>query len=286
MKLPVTVIILTNNEEKNLPHALRSVVGFAHEIVVVDSGSTDRTVEIARTSGARVIVHVPYENQARQFNWALDNADIKSEWIFRLDADEWLMLELVAELEKELPRAAKETGGFLMKRRVYFMGRWIRHGGYYPTWILRLFRNGQARYEDRAMDEHLVVSKGRVERLENDFVDENRKGLANWIAKHNDFSTREALERLRERTEMQGKMAGSLEGAQAEQKRWVKNNLYLKFPLFLRAFGYFLYRYIIRLGFLDGREGLIFHFLQGCWHQFLIDAKEFELKRAGSHGGH
>lgn len=278
-KLPISVIILTYNEEVNLERALLSVRHWVHDIVVVDSGSTDKTVEIAKHFDARVFEH-EFKHQADQFNWALENTSPTGDWILRLDADEVMMEELWHEIAEKLPKVSSETNGFLMKRRVYFMGRWIKHGGYYPAWMLRLFRKGHGRSEDRSMDEHIVLSSGRAERLEHDFIDDNHKDLASWIAKHNDFSTREAQERLCEAFSLTSNLSPitSLTG-QAARKRWIKNNLYSRLPLFFRAHWYFVYRYIFRLGFLDGREGLIFHFLQGFWHQFTIDGKIYEARR-------
>ncbi len=270
MRLPITVIVLTYNEEINLPHCLESIKDWVSDIIVVDSGSTDKTRDVAKQYGARVEERA-FKNQAEQFNWAIDTLPIRTEWILRLDADERMTEKVWAELAGLLPQATSEVGGFLMKRRVYFMGRWIRHGGYYPTWFLRLIRRGAARYEEREVDEHMTLLRGRVQKLEHDFIDQNLKDLSWWIKKQNNYSTREAAERLKGAG---GKRLVKIQG-QAGRKRTFKN-LYLKLPLFWRSFFYFKYRYIFRLGFLDGKEGLIFHFLQGCWHQFLIDAKIYE----------
>jgi len=269
MKLPISVIILTYNEGLNIENCLKSVVDWANEVIIVDSFSTDKTLEIARKYTNKIAQRT-FVNQAEQFNWALENLDIKSEWILRLDADEYLTQELKNEirvnplLNNQDPRqSASLVNGFYIKRRVYFMGRWIRHGGYYPTWILRLFRKGKARSELRAMDEHIVLSEGKAEKLKNDFIDDNKKGLEDWINKHNNYSSREA--------------ADVLSGNYGRGKK----KFYYWLPLFCRAFLYFIYRYFFRLGFLDGKEGLIFHFLQGFWYRFLVDAKLFEIKRVG-----
>lgn len=270
-KVPLTVIILTYNEEIHLEKCLRSLTK-ADQVIIVDSHSTDRTPAIAREFGAEFAEH-DFTTQAEQFNWALDNLDIRNQWILRLDADEYLLPELWKEIAETLPSVRSEISGFYIKRRVYFMGRWIRHGGYYPTWFLRLFRKDEARSESRPMDEHIFLLQGRAENLENDFVDENKKDLFTWTAKHNDYSTREVRARLEEK---QNPII-ALEG-QAGWKRRAKS-FYSQLPLFFRAFAYFFYRYFIRMGFLDGKEGLIFHFLQGLWHQFLIDAKLYEAMR-------
>lgn len=286
MKFSITVIILTYNEELNIEQCLKSVADWASEIFIVDSHSTDGTAQIANRYGVKIVEH-EFKNQAQQFNWALDNLDIQTEWILRLDADEYLTPELKEEISKTLtnlpresalsPRESAALNGFYIKRRVYFMGRWIKHGGYYPTWILRLFRKGKARSEEREVDEHIVLLEGKSEKLQNDFIDENHKDLEWWIQRINNYTTREVTARSREKEGKAG-MGGKLSGIQAERKRWLRKNIYYRLPLFVRAFTYFLYRYFIRLGFLDGKQGLVFHFLQGCWNQFLVDAKIYERK--------
>lgn len=281
MNTKLTLIVLTFNEELHLARCLASAKGVADEIIVVDSLSTDGTRAIAEGFGATFVTH-PFENQAKQFNWALANVPVTGEWVLRLDADEYLTPELGAEIRATL---AKDTpprdgefpvNGYYLRRRVIFMGRWIRHGGYYPTWILRLFRRGKGRSEEREVDEHIALAEGAARSLENDFVDENLHDLAWWIAKHNDYSAREASAVRRELGEVRVEIEGDPLGDPTERKRWFKENLYLKLPPLWRGLGYFLYRYFIRRGFLDGKEGLIFHFLQGGWYRFLVDAKLYE----------
>ncbi len=275
MKAKISVLILTLNEELNLTQCLKSVKDLASEIIIVDSGSTDKTKEIAESFGAKVVFH-EFINQAKQFNWALDNLEISNEWILRLDADEFLTPELVKEIAETLLVTEDIVSGFYLKRRVYFMGRWIKHGSYYPTWILRLFRKGKARSENREMDEHIILSEGNAGHMKNDFVDENKNKLSWWIERYNKYSTREASAFISAEGQV---VSENLSGSQTERKRWLKNNLYYKSPKFMRAFLYFFYRYFLRLGFLDGIEGLIFHFLQGFWYRFLIDAKIYEAER-------
>ncbi|MDX6752566.1 glycosyltransferase family 2 protein [Geminicoccaceae bacterium 1502E] len=270
----LSVVVLTFNEEVNLPALLASLKPLEARVFVVDSGSTDRTRELALAAGCSVVEH-PFENHAAQVNWALDNLPIETPWVMRMDADERLTPELVEELRAKLPPLPDEVTGLLVKRQVWFWGRWIRHGGYYPTWLLRVWRNGGARCESRWMDEHMVTDGGRVERLAHDIIDENHKGLTFWTDKHNRYADREvrdllAIEETRGGVELSG---------QAGQRRWMKENLYARSPLFLRAFVYWLYRYVFRLGFLDGKAGLVFHFLQGFWYRFLVDAKIHEMRR-------
>ncbi|MEK7634768.1 MAG: glycosyltransferase family 2 protein [Patescibacteria group bacterium] len=276
MKLPISVIILTYNEEINLENCLKNLVDWADEIFIVDSFSIDKTLEIAEKYGVKIFRH-KFENQAQQFNWALDNLEIKNEWILRLDADEYLTEELKKEIAEVLPKIALEILGFYIKRRVYFMDRWIKHGSYYPTWILRLFKKGKARSEQRQMDEHIVLLEGKAEKLKNDFIDNNKKDLTWWTEKHNNYASREAVEKMN--YELGIRNYGEKLGGQTGRKRWLKNNFYYKMPMFFRACFYFCYRYFIRLGFLDGKEGLIFHFLQGFWYRFLVDAKIYESKK-------
>lgn len=282
MKTPLSIIILTHNEEIHIERLLKNIDDWADEIFIIDSYSTDKTLEIAKKYGCKIFQH-KFENQAQQFNWALDNLKIKNEWILRLDADEYLTEELKEEISFSLnpltPRFAglrfrlgfgekeissfTEVNGYFIKRRVYFMGRWIKYGGYYPAWFLRLFRKGKARSEQRKIDEHLILLEGRAGKLKNDFVDDNKKPLADWVNKHNNYSSREAED--------------FLSGDYGSKKK----QIYYRLPLFCRTFLYFIYRYFFRFGFLDGKEGLIFHFLQGFWYRFLIDAKLYEARKMG-----
>jgi glycosyltransferase involved in cell wall biosynthesis len=268
----LNVIILTHQEEMNLEHALRSLKGLDCEVFVVDSGSTDRTAEIAKAFGARIVNHA-FENQAQQLNWALDTLPLTASWTLRLDADERLTEQLALEIGRVTASPITAAAGYLIKRRVYFWGRWIRFGGYYPTWLVRLWRTGMARSEEVWMDEHMVVT-GRVGRLEHDFIDENHKGLTFWIDKHNWYSNREIM------SANTLSWAGTREklGDAVARKRFLKNDVYGRSPLFLRAIAYWMLRYFVLLGFLDGRAGFVFHFLQGLWYRLLIDAKLYELK--------
>lgn len=271
MKTSLTVIILTYNEELHLERCILSVQHIAERIVVVDSFSTDKTLDIARRLNAEVYQN-HFIHQAQQFQWALDHIPVSSEWLMRLDADEYLFPELAEELTNRLPLFPPETSGLGIKRRVYFMDQWIRRG-YYPLILLRVWRNGSAYIEQKWMDEHIHLREGRMEVLEHDFVDHNLNNLSWWIAKHNSYATREAVDRLnRELHFLDDKY-----GASGHNSSWYKS-LYVRLPLFIRPFLYFFYRYFLRLGFLEGRPGLIWHVLQGFWFQFLVDAKIHQIK--------
>ncbi len=272
MKVPVSVIILTYNEELNLENCLKSIKEWAEEVFIVDSYSTDKTLEIAKKYGCKITQHV-FKNQARQFNFALENLKIKSDWILRLDADEKMTDALWWEISAILPEAPANINGFYINRRFYFMGRWLKHAGVYPVWLLRLFRRGKAKSELKEIDEHIILLEGRAEKLKNDFIHDNRKNLYWWIQKHNDYSSREVETILNLKPEI------AALGGQAKRKRWLKEKFYYRLPLFWRAIFYFHYVYFCRLGFLDGKEGIIYHFLRIYWYRFLLDAKIYEEKK-------
>jgi glycosyltransferase involved in cell wall biosynthesis len=270
-------MLLTYNEERNLPRVLSSVSGWASQVVVVDSFSSDRTLPIAEEHGAEVHQH-PFVNHAVQFNWALDHVPIAHEWILRLDADEWLTDALKEELHALLQSPAPDVAGVYLNRRMYFMNRWLKHGGLYPHYILRLFRRGAGRYEEKT-EEHLVLNYGRAVYATNDFGEDNRQNtIKYWLKKHDDLSDGELRDTLLETVDAEKDLLPSLFGTKIQRTRWFKVHLYARCPLFIRAFLYFFYRYIIRLGFLDGHPGLIFHVLQAFWYRFYIDARIYEQR--------
>lgn len=279
---PLAVLILTANEEKNIIKCLSSISPLGAKVFIVDSFSQDKTVEIAESMGA-IVTQRTWTTYADQFNWGLDNCGIKSDWIMRLDADEEATQELVSAIKGLLSDPPADVAGVYVRRRVYFMGRWIRHGGYYPTWLLRIFRKGVGRCESQFMDEHIVLSEGHAVSLQADIIDKNNKDLTFWTDKHNKYASREVFDILNKKGKMAGVERGatikaSITGQQDSARRWAKDNLYLHAPLFLRAFIYFIYRYFVRFGFLDGAPGLIFHFLQAFWYRFLVDAKLYEYR--------
>ena len=269
----LTVIILTFNEERNLQQALDSVAGWSAQTLILDSYSTDRTLEIAKQYHCQVFQN-RFENYAKQRNHALMELPIAGQWILFLDADEWLPEDLKTEITV-LTAANPRENGFYVPRRMMWMGRWIRRG-YYPTWILRLFRHGTARCEDRAINEHLIID-GEHGYLKNDLMHEDQKGITEWIAKHNSYASYEAAELVNNRAAQNyQEIDVRLFGTQAQRKRWIRYRLWNRLPPLLRPFLYFAYRYIFRAGFLDGKEGFIFHFLQALWFPLLVDIKYLE----------
>lgn len=268
----LTVVILTRDEERHIARAIGSVRGLASQIIVMDSGSTDRTVEIAQSLGAEVLTN-PWTNHARQFNHTLDLLPAGTDWVMRLDADEVVSPDLSREIAATLPHLAPATEGVTIGRRISFMGRPIRYGGLFPIQVLRIFRHGAGRCEDRWMDEHIKVS-GPVVGLKGEILDDNLNSLTWWTTKHNSYASREVVDLLNlKHGFMTHDTVAGLAGGQAGIKRWLKEKLYARLPRGFRAFAYFFWRYILRLGFLDGREGLAFHVLQGFWYRFFVDAK-------------
>lgn len=276
--MTLTVIILTWNEESHIVRAIGSVAAIADRVFVIDSGSTDRTVALARDSGASVLVH-PFVTQAQQFNWALAQLPADTDWVLRLDADEVVTESLAAEIKATLPGLSPCVAGVCISRRMTFLRRPIRWGGVFPVRVLRLFRYGRGRCENRLMDEHILVDGQTVE-IKGEILDVNLNSLTWWTEKHNAYACREVVDLLNlEFGFMTHETIGALgSGQQVRVKRWIKEKVYSQLPGGIRAFAYFLYRYVLRLGFLDGKEGMAFHVLQGFWYRYLVDLKLHEVK--------
>lgn len=275
--LDITVIILTKDEKLHIERCLENVNKFARQVYIVDSHSTDGTQVLAQRMGATVIEHDWPGNQAAQFNWALDNLPINTEWILRIDADEYLMPELIDELIAKLPKMPHNVNGIVFNRRHIFLDRWMR-GGIYPVKLLRTFRTGTAHYESRLMDEHLILNGGESIEFDNDFCDHNLNNLSWFCKKHVDYSVREAAEMLNIEFHLSNSENATNLSEQAQDKRKKKKS-YTKKPLFWRSFAYFLYRYFSKGGWRDGKEGFLFAFIQGWWYRTLVDAKIYEIKK-------
>lgn len=275
----ITAVILTFNEQAHLSRCIKSLGGLVSKIVVVDSFSTDNTKDIALSSGAHFLTH-EFINQAQQFNWALTQLDTDTKWVLRLDADEVLTPALVAEIKSCLPNVDSEIDGIYCGRRMTFQGRLIRHGGVFPVRVLRLFRSGRGRCENRWMDEHIKVVGPTLD-FQGEIIDDNLKSLSWWTSKHSSYASREAVDLLNLEYGFMphDSVADLCGGQQAGVKRWLKERVYALLPGGFRALIYFIYRYFIRLGFLDGQAGTAFHFLQGFWYRYLVDAKITEVKR-------
>lgn len=280
MTLPISAIILTFNEEKNIEACLQSVCGLMDQVFVVDSFSTDKTLDIVRKYTDQVHSH-EFVNYSIQRNWAFENLPIRNDWILNMDADHRMTPELAEELRSKFSQPVDAgINGFLASRRAMFMGRWIRHGGHYPVYHAFLFRKGRGKCETRRYDQHFTVD-GRQEKLKGDVIDVITDSINKFTARHIKWAANEAVEQL---AGGGSEIKAVFFGDPIQSRRWLRE-FYNGFPLFVRPFLYFGYRYIFRLGFLDGREGLIFHFLQGFWYRFLVDADIYEIRKKAKEEG-
>jgi len=278
----ITAILLTYNETKHLRRCIESLQPVCSRIVIVDSFSTDDTCEIARSLGAEVVQNAWPGTQAAQLNWAIEHAEVVTPWAMRMDADEYLTPELQAELQALLPTLDDSVVGLKVPRRVVFKGKNILHGGFYPQWLLRLWRTGQGHCEARMMDEHMVVGEGKVLDLRHDLVDENLNDIHWWTTKHNNYARREAADLLNIELGLWAEegAGGNKANAQASRKRWIKEKVYRRLPIGMRPALYFLYRFVFLRGFLDHPRVWIFHFLQGFWYRLLVDVNVWEFRHA------
>jgi len=279
--MKLIIIILTFNEEIHLKRCIESLQSLKAEILVVDSFSTDRTIEIARNSGAQILQHA-FLNHANQFDWALKQLNSNFDWVLRVDADEVLTTELCDEINNRLSLLSSDVSGVLVRRSTIFQGKLIKYGGIRIK-ILRLFRFGRGKFENRWMDEHIKVV-GKIIQFNGELIDNNLNSLTWWINKHNKYASLEAVELLnlkykfitsdREDREDQASL-----DYHVRLKRWLKECIYFNLPSGLRAFIYFLYRYVIRFGVFEGNTSRSYHFLHGFWYRYLVDLKVAEVKR-------
>jgi glycosyltransferase involved in cell wall biosynthesis len=253
------------------------------EVFVVDSGSEDRTVAIGEAYGAKVVTH-PFESHARQWSWALENLALATEWVLALDADQRVTPELRAAISRTVKSqvgGGSDVAGCFVRRKQIFRGRWIKHGGYYPKYLLKLFRRDHVWLDERELVDHHFYVRGLVARLPHDLIEDKRNEaeISVWLARHIRYAGLQAEEEWRRAKEGPGGPAtASPFGAPDERTLWLKG-IWTRLPLYVRPCLYFLYRYVLRLGFLDGKEGFVFHVLQGFWYRLLVDIKLDELRR-------
>ena len=282
MKLDITAIILTYNEELHIRRCLDRIASIVSEVVIVDCYSTDRTLDIAKEYSNVTILQNKWINYATQFNWGLEHANINTKWVLRLDADEYLTQELIDELQEKLPSLDDKYTGIVVPLQRVFLGRNINHGIAKGIKMLRFFQYGKARSEVRMMDEHIELLEGESIEFKHPFADDNLNNISWWTQKHVGYAIREAVDLL----DIEYNLNGNAEAdekknidEQAQTKRMKKHKYALQ-PLFWRSFAYFIYRYIFKFGFLDGKEGFLWDFLQGWWYRTLVDAKILECKKA------
>lgn len=272
----IAAIILTYNEELHIERCITNARKYASEIFVVDSYSTDRTVEIAKRLGG-IVLQNRFTSHSAQFNWALENCPISAEWVWKQDADEYLSTELIEQIKEQTRTCAPDVNGFTAPCLRFFLGKYIKHG-IVPLILLRLIRRGCGKCETKIMDEHLRIDSGRIIDLKEPFFDDNLNNLTWWTNKHNVYASKEATELLLMEYVKSEEEEVVRSGAHSASIRRKKLK-YIRLPLFWRAFFFFILRYIFRLGFLDGKEGFLWHFLQGFWYRALADAKVFEIKK-------
>ena len=272
-KTPVSVLICTRNEERNLGACLKSV-SWADDCVVLDSCSDDHTVNIALAGGARVVSR-EFDNFSAHKNWALDHLDFKHDWILIVDADERVTPDLAREIAA-LVSGSPQHHGYYLARQNWFAGVWIRHGGWYPDWNLRLLRRGRGRYEARMVHEHILLT-GPPGYLQNPLIHYDYKGIERYFDRHNVYSSLEAVEAHRTLTapdQPRGLPAALLARGPA-RRRFLKNLAYRYLPA--RALIKFFWMYVLKLGFLDGRMGFRYCLLH-TFYDYQISLKLEELR--------
>ncbi|MBE5772457.1 MAG: glycosyltransferase family 2 protein [Clostridiales bacterium] len=275
----LTAIILTKNEEMNIGECLKSIRDFASRAVVVDCGSTDRTVEIAREMGADVYFH-EFTYYAAQFNWGIDNTDIDTEWILRLDADERMTPEVIREAGAIMqdPQAKKDgINGITMESIFYFMGKPLMHGVKKKRKMM-IFRRGIGRIEDRKRDAHSLISEGQNVSIKSRFLHYDFKDLSSYIKRYNWYAAREMQDYIAFREGASQDIDGD-KHVRAQRKK--KFGVYYRAPKYIRCWLWFIYNYIFRLGFLDGVEGFLFHYFECAWYRMLVDARIYEYDKTG-----
>jgi glycosyltransferase involved in cell wall biosynthesis len=280
-RLPITALILTFNEELNLEACLQSLAGWTKSIWIVDSLSTDRTFEIAKRNGAIVIEH-QFESHQKQWKWALEQIPGLEDWILALDADQRITPELRNELG-DLFKSGEgpDAHGLYIKRRQIFRGTWIKHGGYYPKYLLKLFRRSRVSFDELDLVDHHFYIAGPTAKLKHDLIEDNVKenDITFWVDKHTRYAARMAEEEMRRRENgRKTPIAPRFFGTPDQRSLWMKS-LWSRCPLYVRPVLYFHYRYFLQKGFLDGKQGFIFHFVQGFWFRLLVDIKIEEMTK-------
>lgn len=272
----ITAIVLTKNEELNIEKCILSIRAIVKRIIVIDSFSDDRTVEIATENGAEVYQH-EFENQSKQFIYGLTKFCIQTTWVLRIDADEELTSDVRDEVEYLCnTNMNTDVNGIVLRFEINFMGRQLKHGGVYPFKKLNVFKYGIGYMEERCMDEHIVLKAGRYVETKTDCIHKDYKDITYWINKHNLYASREVQDYLADRNECK-----NLEGYEtgAKLKRIIKYKVYYRLPVGTRAHLYYWYRYYVKLGFLDGKEGKIYAFMQAYWYRYLVDVKIWEREK-------
>lgn len=277
----IAALILTYNEEKHLERCINSLSNLCHEIIIIDSFSSDQTKQISKKYNCKFLQN-PWVNYSSQFNWGLKQINSEIDWVLRIDADEFLTDELKVNLKRQLPILNNEITGISFTRLMYFLNKPLKKGGMYPINHLRLFRNGLGHCEERWMDERIILKYGKTEYIKGDLIDYNLNNINWWTQKHNNYAVREAIDILNHKFKFFEVKNTSNNLSKNGMYRRKFKGIYNKLPLFLRPFLFFIFRYFIQFGFLEGKKGLIWNILQCFWYRFLVDLQIYEaFQKAG-----
>ena len=271
-KLDITAIILTYNEKIHINRCLNFIKGFVKEIIVIDNYSNDNTAKICKKHNVRVYKH-KLISQGQQINWALENINVKSKWIFRIDADEIVPKKSFTQINNIIMNN-KNISGIRIKRKIKFFNKIINYGITSPHNTLRIWKTGKGKYPDINVVDDQVVVNGNIFLSKAIIIDDNLHGFSLWLDKHRGYATREANSYTEENVNKK-----LLNKDYSKINKYYKHNIYYKFPIFIRPFALFIYSYFFKLGFLSGWQGLIFNFFQILWYRFLVDIKIFKLSK-------
>lgn len=283
VKNNITVIIPVRNELIHVERCVKNALRLTNNVFVVDSSSTDGTAEKARSLGAQVFNYEwdQSSNFSKKMNWTFDNLPIDTEWVIRLDADEYFLDEALDSLADKLENLDSTINAATLNRRLHFQGRWIKYGAQYPRPVVRVTRLGRAKYESKWLDEGVIVENNSIVNLSLDIVDDSLISISKWIEKHNNnYASKEAIEIISQEIDLFGRTSESDFVGEDTRRAQRQKKYYYRMPLFWRAFLYFNFRYFIQLGFLDGYQGFLWNFFQAWWYRTLIDVKVLEIRKA------
>jgi glycosyltransferase involved in cell wall biosynthesis len=278
----ITVIILTRNEELHIERAIKSALSVTSNVIIIDSNSTDNTISLANKYNV-LIKESNFNNFSDKLNWCIDSIDYKTPWIVRLDADEYFSEKFINNLNHLLNNIETNVTAIFVNRQLWFMNKHIKFGGYYPNLSIRIWKDKSVFCEYRELDEHFIVKCGIAKILDLDIIDNPLFNISHWITKHNNYAFLESNSFLKKseskHNNSQQELTNNFFGNKPERKRWIKQSLYYSLPIFIRSILHFLYRYIIRFGFLDGKRGFLFHFYHSLWFRILVDTNIYERSR-------
>ena len=271
----ITAIILTFNEEKHIERCILSIKEFVKKIVIIDSFSTDETLNIAKKYKAEILQN-HFINQSKQINWAIKNVKFKTKWLLRVDADEYLTDKLKNKVIEKLNNDNSEISGITVNRKVRFLNKDINFGGVSPHKTLRIWQKDKGKCEEAWMDEQ-IITNGTVHHINENLIDSNLNDFSWWLKKHKRYAAREAINFLINKKNLD--LIVEQPEDQSKINKYYKLKIYYKFPIFIRPFLLFIYNYFLRLGFLSSWQGLIFYFFQVLWFRFMVDVNIYQIER-------